>query len=135
MTRHDTTIKCDFLSFPQFSFRFPSLLFAVSLICGPPQPSNQWVPAFYTGSKAARRRANQSLSSSADVMNEWSYTSTPHTCLQGMDREGFTFIFYNNIIGGTRWHSWLRHCYTSRKVAGSIPDGVIILPAALCPWG
>jgi len=26
---------------------------------------------------------------------------------------------------GTRWHSWLRHCSTSRKVAGSIPDGVI----------
>ena len=26
--------------------------------------------------------------------------------------------------GGTRWCSWLRHCATSRKVAGSIPDGV-----------
>jgi len=24
-----------------------------------------------------------------------------------------------------RWRSWLRHCTTSRKVAGSIPDGVI----------
>ena len=22
--------------------------------------------------------------------------------------------------GGTRWHSWLRHCATSRKVAGSV---------------
>jgi len=28
-------------------------------------------------------------------------------------------------IWGTRWRSWLRHCATSRKVAGSIPDGVI----------
>ena len=27
--------------------------------------------------------------------------------------------------GGTRWRSWLRHCATSRMVAGSIPDGVI----------
>ena len=27
--------------------------------------------------------------------------------------------------GGTRWHSWLGHCATSRKVAGSIPDGAI----------
>ena len=27
-------------------------------------------------------------------------------------------------VGGTRWRSWLRHCATSRKVAGSIPDGV-----------
>jgi hypothetical protein len=25
----------------------------------------------------------------------------------------------------SRWRSWLRHCATSRKVAGSIPDGVI----------
>jgi hypothetical protein len=23
------------------------------------------------------------------------------------------------------WRNWLRHCTTSRKVAGSIPDGVI----------
>jgi hypothetical protein len=23
------------------------------------------------------------------------------------------------------WRSWLRHCATSRKVAGSIPNGVI----------
>ena len=27
--------------------------------------------------------------------------------------------------GGTRWRSWFRHCATSQKVAGSIPDGVI----------
>jgi hypothetical protein len=25
----------------------------------------------------------------------------------------------------TRWRSWLRHCATRRKVAGSIPGGVI----------
>jgi len=34
---------------------------------------------------------------------------------------------------------WLRHCATSRKATGSIPDGVeffidIILPAAVWPW-
>ena len=29
------------------------------------------------------------------------------------------------VIGrGTRWRSWLRHCVTSQKVAGSISDGV-----------
>jgi len=32
---------------------------------------------------------------------------------------------YVFISGATRWHSWLRHCATSREVAGSIPDGVI----------
>jgi len=26
--------------------------------------------------------------------------------------------------GGTRWRSWLKYCAGSRKVAGSIPDGV-----------
>ena len=32
-----------------------------------------------------------------------------------------------SINGGTRWCSWLRHCVTSQKVAGSIPDGVIAI--------
>jgi hypothetical protein len=27
--------------------------------------------------------------------------------------------------GGPRWRSWLRLCTTNRKIAGSIPDGVI----------
>jgi hypothetical protein len=26
---------------------------------------------------------------------------------------------------GTRWRTWLRHCATTLKVAGSIPSGVI----------
>jgi hypothetical protein len=36
---------------------------------------------------------------------------------------------YNLVIisnnWGTRWPNWLRHCATSRKAAGSNPDGVI----------
>ena len=31
---------------------------------------------------------------------------------------------YLSRFRGTRWRSWLRHCATSRKVAGSIADGV-----------
>ena len=34
---------------------------------------------------------------------------------------GFLLVLH---CWGTRWRSWLRHCATSRKVAGSIPDGV-----------
>jgi len=32
---------------------------------------------------------------------------------------------YYKCQGGTRWRSWLRHCSTRRKAAGSITDGVI----------
>ena len=35
------------------------------------------------------------------------------------------FHITHQYIKGTRQRSWLRHCATSRKVAGSIPDGVI----------
>jgi hypothetical protein len=34
------------------------------------------------------------------------------------------FLVLISVVG-TRWRSCLRHCATSRKVAGSIPDGVI----------
>ena len=39
---------------------------------------------------------------------------------------GCQWIFVLTVdIWGTRWRSWSRHCATSRKVAGSIPDDVI----------
>jgi hypothetical protein len=40
------------------------------------------------------------------------------------------------LIRGTRWRSWLRHCATSRQVAGSIPDVAIdiILQATIWLW-
>ena len=40
----------------------------------------------------------------------------------------FSFIFnMNTFLYGAScwWCSWLRHCATSQKVAGSIADGVI----------
>jgi hypothetical protein len=40
------------------------------------------------------------------------------------------FELPGSIYWGTRWRSWLMHCATSRKVAGSIPDGVI----GICHW-
>jgi hypothetical protein len=33
-------------------------------------------------------------------------------------------FFCINSLRVTRWRSWLMHCATSRKVAGSIPDGI-----------
>jgi hypothetical protein len=35
------------------------------------------------------------------------------------------YILPSTLFWGTRWRSWLRHCATNRKVAGSFPDGVI----------
>jgi hypothetical protein len=35
-----------------------------------------------------------------------------------------TNMNFTVTMWGTRWRSWLRHCATSRKVAGSIPDGI-----------
>jgi len=34
-------------------------------------------------------------------------------------------LIYQQNKEGTRWRNWLRHCATSQKVAGSIPNGVI----------
>ena len=35
------------------------------------------------------------------------------------------YTYIPSTKGDTRWRSWLRHCATSRKVVGSIPDGFI----------
>jgi len=43
----------------------------------------------------------------------------PSGPVQAYPRGCFTFPFH------TWWHIWLRHCATSRKVAGSIPDCAI----------
>ena len=50
-----------------------------------------------------------------------------NTCaIRGTERNAeYSFSFTAEVKRGTRWRSWLRHCATSRKVAGSIPDGVI----------
>ena len=37
----------------------------------------------------------------------------------------FQFMYFYNLRRGTQWRSWLRHCATSQKVAGSIPNGII----------
>jgi hypothetical protein len=42
------------------------------------------------------------------------------------DINALRLIIYMHIVPwGTQWRSCLRHCATSRMVAGSIPDGVI----------
>ena len=45
---------------------------------------------------------------------------------QGLSRPvmGLLYLYLYPCFGGTRWRSRLRHCATSRKVAGSFPNGV-----------
>jgi hypothetical protein len=35
------------------------------------------------------------------------------------------YSWYSFLLGATRWGSWMRHCTTSRKVAGLITDNII----------
>ena len=47
-----------------------------------------------------------------------------HTTLNSVDLT-FTVAYLEMLhvfYWGTRWRSWLRHCATNWKVAGSIPD-------------
>jgi hypothetical protein len=66
---------------------------------GPTQPPIQWVPgALSLGVKRPGREADHPPPSSAEVKNEWSYTSTPQYALMACcsvkkHRDNFTFIF------------------------------------------
>ena len=63
---------------------------------------------------------------------------TPNTDVLRIQRANYLTVCTS---WGTAVAQWLRCCATNRKVAGSIPDGVmeffidIILPIALWPWG
>ena len=50
---------------------------------------------------------------------------TVFVCVCGIDtvtaKGAYVISIVHLFFGGTRWRSWLRHCATSRKVAGSIP--------------
>jgi hypothetical protein len=63
--------------------------------------------------------------SCADCLEIWEPQppGTLRVC-QGMYWDWFTFTLHSRSVG-TWWSCWLRHCTTNRKVAGSIPDGVI----------
>jgi len=59
----------------------------------PTQPSAQWVLAVLSpGVKQVGREADHPPSSSAEVKNEWSCTSTILVCLYGACRGNFTFL-------------------------------------------
>jgi hypothetical protein len=57
----------------------------------PPGLSFNMYCGFFLLVKRLGCEVNQSPTSSAEVKNEWSYTSTPPICLHGVDRENFVF--------------------------------------------
>ena len=73
------------------------------------------------------------LPPSVDEINRtFSYTFTLLICLSGVGRDNFNFTFHDGMFFNKRgvsllWRSWLMHCATYRKFAGSIPDGVTII--------
>jgi hypothetical protein len=76
--------------------------------------------------------------SSSKIMSTYSlvYGLPPSVTMSGVgklkaNQLGSEIIrMYLLKCGSTRWRSWLRHCVTSRKVAGSIPDDV----TGIFPW-
>jgi len=59
----------------------------------PTQTSLQGVLWFFPGVKASGREVDRSPPSSAEVRNEWSFTSTPHTCIHGVEMKIFALLF------------------------------------------
>jgi hypothetical protein len=51
------------------------------------------------GVNRVERAVIHSPTSSAEVKNEWSYTSTRHICLHGVDRNNFNFTDDETVSG------------------------------------
>ena len=73
----------------------------IRFFCFPTQPYRLWDPSIFLynayrssfqGLKRPGREANHQSSSSAEVKNEWSYTSAPPLLLNVVDRKNFTFF-------------------------------------------
>ena len=58
---------------------------------GPPSLLSNWYRCYFPGVKRPRRDVDHAPPSSTEVKNEWSYTSTPPTCLHDAHRGTFTF--------------------------------------------
>jgi hypothetical protein len=97
----------------------------------------QWYLGLFPLIMRSELKAGQSIPFSA-VVNPRTCTSAPLICVQDVRMNSYTFsrrlpeniVFYRMLptfFRSTRWRSWLRHCATSRKVAGSIPDGIIAI--------
>ena len=59
-------------------------------------------------------------------MNEQSFSLSSTSRCDNIYTAYFNIVYiYTHTYRGTQWRSWLRHCATSREVAGSIPGDVV----------
>jgi hypothetical protein len=70
-------------------------------------PDRRWGPSNFLfsgyrsslpGAERPGREVGYSPRSSAEVENEWSYTSASHLCLHGVDRCDFAFVSYSRYV-------------------------------------
>lgn len=61
---------------------------------GSTQPCIYWVPGFLPGVQWPGRKVKYSSPPSAEVMNDWSYLTTPPICLHFKDRE---YVYFFNL--------------------------------------
>ena len=60
------------------------------------------------------------------LLSSCKYVTHRINCGKGpvkIKRQVFHYVYVQ--VAAVWWRSWLKHCATSPKVAGSIPDGVI----------
>jgi hypothetical protein len=67
---------------------------------GPIQPLVQFVHGFFLSLGVERLgcEVDHSPARTADIKNEWSYTSAPPVCLNGVYRGKFGFICTNAVV-------------------------------------
>ena len=70
----------------------------------------------------SRTATGSSFSDFINILEQWHIILSE---LFSQESTGCCFEWTASMQWGTQWRSWVRHCATSQKVAGSIPDGVI----------
>jgi len=77
---------------------------------GTTQPSNS-IGTAALPSRVKRllgRETDHPPPSSAEVKNGWCYTSIPPACLHGVHKGKCTYTSFNNAIGISRLHTWIK---------------------------
>ena len=80
----------------RFGIRIPTenKIFFTSPSVGPNKLAVYWLPGLFSWVKLLVHDVEHSHPSSAEVKNQWSYTSTPSVYLHEVDRDNFTFTIF-----------------------------------------